>query len=152
MKSLVLAAALVLSVQARANIECAGRAEDKTFVRVEVTTVGANAKASEGRVTFERGGNTYGYKIAAADMSQFFEYDDAAKNTSVVGLTAFVGNESPVSIKYVGSNFIDMELKAVVEQGLADKIEDNFMRVWKGPGRASTDQYQLTKVACSVWY
>ena len=151
MKYLILAGIFSFSAQALAIAECAGRASDGSFVLVQINTTGAVGLADEGMVTIERDGNRFGYKIAREDIAQFFEYDDFSDSSAMVGLAAYVAKESPISIKYVGTNFVDMDLKAVVDGNEGSGSRGNFVRVWKGPGYASTDQFQLTKPVCSVW-
>jgi hypothetical protein len=152
MKQLILAAVLFLVAQAHANTECAGSATDGTFVDIQVNTTGAKGVPSGGTVRFEKGGNTYGYDFAAGDMVQYFEYDDQANPNSIVGMNAYVASESPIVVKYVGPNYVDMDLKAVLADGKVKGLVGNVIRVWQGPGRASTEQLQVNQLACSVWY
>ena len=150
--SLMLASSLTLvSSHAFAMAECAGVADDGSFVTLQMTTVGATAKPDEGAVVIERGENKFGYHFKPNEISQYFEFDDQANNSAVVGIAAYVDNNDPVSVKYVGPNFVDMELKVVIASGKTNAVKGNFLRVWKGPGHAATDQYQLTNIACSVW-
>lgn len=151
MKRLMLVAVLMFSARAMAVSECAGRAADGTFVLVQVQTTGAMGVAGEGQVSFEAGGNKFGYKFAAAEVAQFFEYDDAAAKSAMVGLSAYVKKDFPLFMKYDGPNFVDMDLKAVVDSGQGNTLNAGVMRVWKGPGHAATDQIQISKPVCSVW-
>lgn len=149
MKRLMLILTLVLAQRAMANIECAGRAADGTFVHIEVQTLGATQAAGPSSVTFEAGGNKFGYRMQANEVVQFFQYDDMAAKTAMVGLSAYAQKNFPVSIKYDGPNFVDMDLKAEVDAGKVGDV-NGVMRVWKGPGHG-TDQYQVSKPICSVW-
>jgi len=150
-KRLMLVAVLIFSARAMAVSECAGRASDGTFVLVQVDTTGPTGLAGQGQVSFEAGGNKFGYKFQPADVAQFFEYDDAATKTAMVGLSAYVKKDFPLFVKYDGPNFVDMDLKAVVDSGKAEGLTGGILRVWKGPGHAATDQFQISKPACSVW-
>jgi hypothetical protein len=150
-KILILLAALIYSGAAMAISECAGKAADGSWVSVVVNTTGPTGIPDEGSVMIEKDGNKFGYKFARQDITQFFENDDISNNTAMVGLAAYVEQNNPVSIKYVGVNFVDMDLKAVVEQGQGIPTNGNFMRVWRGPGYDANSQYQLTSVVCSVW-
>lgn len=151
MKYLICALALCFTNQVFAVVECGGRTKDGNFVTIQITTTGVVGVPEQGSVTIESGENKYGYRFGISEISQFFEYDEASDSSAVVGLTAFVQQESPRSVKYVGHNFVDMELKAVIDEGKVELPKGNFLRVWKGPDRAATDQYQLTKFVCSVW-
>lgn len=151
MKHLILIAGLAFSAQAMAISECAGRGSDGSFVMVHVETVGANGMPSEGEVSIEHEGNKFGYRFGKAEISQYFENDDVANASAIVGVVAFAEQDSPISIKYVGPNFADMDLKAVIDEGKAQGLQGNFVRVWKGPGHTATDQFEMPKVACSVW-
>lgn len=151
MRKMILMAMLIFSARAMAISECAGTANDGSFVTVHVETVSAMGLPGEGSVTFDDGGNKFGYHFAGSEVAQFFEYDDIAKKEAVVGVSAFVKKDFPIFVKYVGPNFIDMDLKAVVDQGQADKVTGGIMRVWKGPGHSATDQVQVSHPVCQVW-
>ncbi len=150
MKLFTIFSILIVSIHAWANSECTGRASDGSYVTVHIETSGAVGAPDTGEVTIESGGNKYGYRFTKAEMPQYFEFDDVSDGSAIVGIAAYVENEYPVSVKYVGTNFVDMELKVVADDP-AVKGEGNFLRVWKGPRHAATDQYQITKIACSVW-
>jgi len=150
-KYFILLASLICSAKALAVSECTGLSKENTWVTVYINTVGATGIPDRGEVTFEREDNKYGYRFTREDIAQFFEYDEIANSTATVGLAAYVEKEFPVSIKYSGPNYVDMDLKSVVSDGKSGTIKNNFMRVWKGPGHAATDQFQLTNVACAVW-
>jgi len=133
--------------------ECAGRLADGGFVTVRLHTKGAAKSPDHGEVSIERGGNTFGYRFKAEEVAQFFEFDDMAANTATVGLNAYVKREFPVLVKYVGTNYADMDLKAVImargQDPQAAKA-GNFMHIWKGPGYQVSDQYHIDTPACSV--
>jgi hypothetical protein len=151
MKKMFLLAVLVFSARAMANVECAGTATDGSFVTVHLETVTAMGLAGEGVITFDDGSNKFGYHMVPAEVAQFFEYDDIAKKEAIVGISAFVKKDFPIFVKYVGPNFVDMDLKAAVDQGQADQLTGGIMRVWKGPGHSSTDQVQISHPVCQVW-
>jgi hypothetical protein len=150
-KKLVLIFALILSNRAMAVGECAGRTSDGSFVVVDVTTSGATGIPAQGSVTIQNGGNKFGYRFQHDEIAQYFEYDDVAAKSAVVGLSTYVTKEYPLFVKYVGPNFVDMDLQAVVDGGKTADLVGNVLRVWKGPGHAATDQYQISRPACSVW-
>ena len=132
--------------------ECAGKAADGSWVSVVINTTGPTGIPDEGTVMIEKEGNKFGYKFGRSEITQFFENDDPSAQTAMVGLAAYVEQNNPVAIKYVGENFVDMDLKAVVEQGRnANQPKGNFMRVWRGPGYDANTQYQVTNLVCSVW-
>lgn len=133
-----------------ATIECAGILRDGSFVTVRVATKGATKTPDSGSVEFEKEENRYGYRFGAAEIAQFFEFDNSADNTAMVGLSAFVSGESPVSVKYSGKNFVDMDLRAVLLSGEQRKMTGNKMRIWRGPGHASSDVIEFQRPVCSV--
>ncbi len=151
MKYLMLIGFFSFSVPALAMTECAARTSDQSLVTIKIETVGPQGKPANGEVIYEKDGNRYGYRFKGQFISQFFEYDDLERRSAVVGINAYVYDEMPIQVKYVGPNFVDLDLKAVIEDGSAPKGTGNFMRVWKGPGHSKTDQYQATHIACSVW-
>lgn len=151
MKYLILFSSLIFSIQVWAVSECAGRTSEGSWVSVYVNTTGATGFPNEGEVVIENQENKFGYHFAHEEITQFFEYDEPANNSAMVGLAAYVNKESPVAIKYIGPNFVDMDLKSVLEADQAKAFKGNFLRVWKGPGHAANDQFQLTNVACSTW-
>jgi hypothetical protein len=133
-----------------AVVECTGQAKDGSFVTVAVQTKGAANSPDRAEVRIEREGNKFGYRFNAQDISQFFESDDEKANTAMVGLGAYVSKEFPVAIKYAGTNYIDMDLKAVIEAGGIESGK-NSMRVWRGPGFGADEVYALNAPVCSVW-
>lgn len=151
MKYLILLASFVVSAHAGAVSECTGLSSDGSWVTVHINTTGATGVPDRGEVIFENAENKFGYRFSREDITQFFEYDEPANNTAIVGLSSYVNKEFPVAIKYNGPNFVDMDLKSVIKEGKARQIKGNFLRVWKGPGHSSDDQFQLTNAACSVW-
>jgi len=150
-KYLILFTVLSFSTHVLAVAECTGRTSEGRWVTVHINTKGATGLPDQGEVFMENEENKFGYHFAHEDISQFFEYDEPSNNTAMVGLTAYVNKESPVAIKYNGPNFIDMDLKTVIEEDKAKEAKGNFLRVWKGPGHAANDQFQLTNIACSTW-
>jgi hypothetical protein len=133
--------------------ECTGRMSEGTFVTVRVSTKGVTKSPNHGEVKIQRGGNVFGYRFGAEEVAQFFEFDDVASNTAMVGISAFVKREYPVLVKYVGVNYADMDLRAVIEARGSkpdNEASGNFLRVWKGPGHDVSDQYQVTDAVCSV--
>jgi hypothetical protein len=151
MKYLMVIGFLSFSNTALAMTECAARTSDDTLVKVKIVTSGPRGVAESGEVIFEKAGNRYGYRFQGDVISQFFEYDDLERNSAVVGLNAYYNLENPIQVKYVGPNFVDLDLKTVIADGSAPKGTGNVLRAWKGPGHSKTDQYQATQVACSVW-
>lgn len=152
MKKLMLATLLILySGHAMAISDCGGRTSDGSFVLIHINTTGARGNANQGEVVIERSGNRFGYRFQQSEIAQYFEFDGGSSADSVVGVTAYIANDNPLSVKYVGPNFVDMDLKSVIDSGGTDTLTGNVLRVWKGPGHNATDQYQITKPACSVW-
>lgn len=135
-----------------AAVECTGKLADGTFVTVLVSTKGATRVADRGEVQIEQRGNRFGYRFAAEEMAQFFENDDAETNLAMVGLGAYVGGEFPVAVKYQGTNFVDMDLRVVIDTGASQGLESarNFLRVWKGPGYSASEQYTVQNPVCSI--
>lgn len=133
-----------------AVVECTGQASDGTFVSVVVQTKGAANSPDRAEVRIERGGNKFGYRFNSQDISQFFESDDEKSNTAMVGLGAYVSKEFPVAVKYAGANYVDMDLKAVIEAG-GIEAGKNSMRIWRGPGFSADEIFQLNAPVCSVW-
>jgi hypothetical protein len=124
---------------------------DGTWVTVHINTTGATGIPDQGEVSFEKEENKFGYRFSHEDIIQFFEYDEPANNTAMIGLAAYVAKESPIAVKYNGPNFVDMDLKTVINESQTKEVQGNFLRVWKGPGHSSDDQEQMTEVACSTW-
>jgi hypothetical protein len=150
-KYLILITAFICAGPALAISEYTGKTPDGIWVTVQVTTTGATGTASEGNVVIEKDENKFGYHFNHDDITQYFENDDSANNLAMVGVAAYVAKESPVSVKYYGPNFVDMDLKTVIQEGKAGEVKNNFMRVWKGPGYDANNQYQLTDIVCSDW-
>ncbi|MBC7370722.1 MAG: hypothetical protein H7326_04100 [Bdellovibrionaceae bacterium] len=151
MKYITLLVAMMFSGAAMAISECGGKSAGGSWVSVVINTTGPTGIPDEGTVTIEREGNKFGYKFVREDITQFFENEDPSTGTAMVGLAAYVEKNNPVSVRYVGENFVDMDLKAVVEQGKGADAKGNFMRIWRGPGYDANSQYQVTNVVCSVW-
>lgn len=151
MKHLILIAAFLVSGPAFAISECTGKTTDGSWITVQINTTGAMGVPEEGTVTIEKDENKFGYRFSHEDIVQYFENDDAANNLAMVGIAAYVKKESPVSVKYYGANFVDMDLKTVIQENKGGGTQGNFMRLWKGPGYDANNQYQLTNIACSVW-
>ncbi len=151
MKFIILIAALIFSGHAFAVTDCGGRASDGAFVTVHIETTGPKGIASSGEVQIQKGGNKYGYRFGQADIAQFFEFDDQTNSSATIGLNAFANGEAPVSMRYVGTNYVDMDLQAVINDHQTRALSGNWFRVWTGPGRSPADQYQLTEIACSVY-
>lgn len=151
MKYLILLATLIISNHVWAVSECTGHTTDGGWITVHINTIGATGFPDQGEVLIEKEENKFGYRFAHEEITQFFEYDEPANNTAMVGLAAYVNKEAPVAIKYNGPNFVDMDLKAVIAEDKAKEVKGNFLRVWKGPGHAANDQFQLTNIACSTW-
>lgn len=144
-------AALSFGQKALAVAECTGYHSQKGFVSIFIDTRGAMGTPESGEVSFEKDGNKFGYRFGKEDISQFFENDDLSTGQAIVGALVYVNRESPVSVRYVGPNFTDMDLKAVLSDKTTLKNPENVMRVWKGPGHISTEQFQITSVVCSVF-
>lgn len=151
MKQMIWIAMMFSSLSAQAMTECAGRAADGTLVTVQVSTTGARGLPERGSVLFERSGNRFGYKFERNEISQFFEYDDTQNQFATVGLNAYVKQDAPLQVRYVDRNYVDLDLKAVVDDANFHSAPGNFLRVWKGSGYAAAEQYQITNFACSVW-
>jgi hypothetical protein len=136
-----------------ATAECTGRMKDGSFVTVTVTTKGVTKAPDHGEVSIEKMGNKFGYRFSAADISQFFEFADEKANTATIGLGAYIGAELPITVKYNGPNYIDMDLTAVLTSGVAaaGTPSGNTMRVWKGPGYLASDSYDVQDQVCSIW-
>lgn len=134
---------------ASANVECTGVTRDRAYVTVRVGTTDATGAPAAGEVIMEKGGNKYGYRFAGAEVAQFFE--DDADNRAIVGVVAYVEKEFPVSVKYVGTNHVDMDLKQILADESVPKSATNLLRIWRGPGYASTEQIVADKIVCSVW-
>jgi len=150
-KYILLFVGLSFSTHAFAVSECTGRTPDGTWVTVHINTTGAMGAPDQGEVSFEKEETKFGYRFSREDITQFFEYDEPSNNTAMIGLAAYVAKESPVAIKYNGPNFVDMDLKTVLDQNQTKDIKGNFLRVWKGPGHSSDDQVQILTIACSTW-
>ena len=151
MKYMILILALIFSNHAFAVSDCGGHASDGAFVTVHIETTGAKGIPSSGEVQIEKSGNKYGYRFGQTDIAQYFEFDDQTNSSTTVGLNAFANGDAPVSMRYVGGNYADMDLKAVIADHQTQDLKGNWLRVWTGPGRSSADQYQLTEIACSVY-
>lgn len=151
MKYLILLSSLLFAGNALAVSECTGRSDDGRWVTVHVNTKGAKGLPDQGEVVVENEENKFGYRFGHEDIVQFFEYDETSNNSAMVGLVAYVNQEYPVAIKYIGPNFVDMDLKSVIEDGKGTESKGNFLRIWKGPGYAATDQFTLINVVCSTW-
>jgi hypothetical protein len=135
-----------------ATAECTGKVNRGTYVTVRVATKGATKTPHQGEVIIEREGNRFGYRFSPEAIAQFFERDEAKKNLAMVGLSAFIGGESPVQINYAGKNYVDQDAKLVLDDLTAmpsDQME-NSMLIWKGPGFSSAEVWKMNQVVCSV--
>lgn len=135
--------------RAFAQVECAGLLKDGSLVRVVVHTKGVTKAPDWAEVQIARQGNVFGYRFQSNEISQFFEFDEEQSNWATVGLNAFIKAEFPVIMKYDGPNFIDQDLRAVLESGIQTDSK-SFMNVWKGPGFQGEDQYKIESPVCSV--
>lgn len=151
MRHLFLAGILASSMQAAAMVECAGFATDGSFVTLLVHTWGPKGVAGAGGVKIKTKDNEFGYRFEGKEISQFFEHDAGETGKSVVGLNAYVHGENPISLRYVGPNFVDFDLQTIVKNPPMELPTDGRMIVWKGPKYAATEQYNVPKFACSVW-
>lgn len=151
MKYLTMITTLLVSMHAWGVSECGGRTSEGLWVTVYIHTTGPTGIPEQGEVKIENEDNKFGYRFSREDISQYFEYDEVSDNTAMIGLAAYVNKESPVSLKYNGPNFVDMDLKTVIQEEKVKGLQGNFLRLWKGPGHAANDQYQLTNLACSTW-
>lgn len=142
---------LIYTSPAQASSDCYGQTTDGKAVTIHIETKGALSIPSRGEILFEDGQNHFGYQMSHEDISQYFEYDETSDGSAVVGLMAFSHGEAPVSIKYQGPNYKDMDLKVILAEGGANNLKSNFIRVWKGPGYDSASQYQITKIVCATW-
>ncbi len=135
-----------------ATAECTGKVNSDLYVTVRVATKGATKTPHQGEVVIERGGNRFGYRFSPESIAQFFERDDAKKNLAMVGLSVFIGGESPVQINYAGKNYVDQDAKLVLDELAAtpDDQMENSMLIWKGPGFAASEVWQMKQVVCSV--
>lgn len=140
--------------KAFAQVECAGSLKGGGLAKLYIHTKGATKSPDWAEVSIEKGGNKFGYRFPAAEISQFFEFDDAASNWATVGLGAYVSAEFPVVLKYDGPNYVDQDLGAVLETGANIPGENfrghNFMNIWKGHGFKAEEQYKLENPVCSV--
>ncbi len=144
-------AQLAISSIGNATSECYGRTTDGKSVLVRVETTGAMGAPNQGEVIIEDEHNHYGYQFTKDDITQYYEYDDSSDGSAVVGLLAYTKSESPVSLKYLGPNFKDSDLKTIVKEGTVATLKGNFLRLWKGPGFESRNQYQISQIACGTW-
>jgi len=150
-KYILLIAPLLTATLSKASSECFGKTSDGKNLKVRIETFGAKGEVKFGEVIFEDGANHYGYQLSKQNITQYFEFDDVNDGSAVIGLVAYSGNSAPVSIKYVGPNFVDLDLKTVFEKSSADLIRGNFIRVWKGPGYEITNQVNLNRLVCATW-
>jgi hypothetical protein len=142
---------LLLHPEVNASSECLGKTSDGKTLSIRLETMGPKGAVTRGEIVFENQGNRYGYQLAKDEITQYFEFDEAGDNSAVVGLVAYAGGEGPVTIKYVGTNFVDMDLKTILESGVANNIRGNSMRVWRGPGYEPTNQVNISRIVCATW-
>lgn len=147
---LKLALALTLLPLPSLASECLGETYGGIVVKVEVNTMGTMGSITGGRVTItEKDGAERSYAIKAEEISQFFEADsDTSGEGAIVGLSAYLDAEYPVSIRYVGKNY-ENPLRSLKDPSRR-KQGGNYMRVWKGPGFAGGDQHSFADVVCSI--
>ncbi len=142
---------LLSSSSAYAVAECSGYTRDKKFVTVHIETTGPTGIPAQGEVIFEKNENKFGYRFGREEITQFFENDEVSSGMAIVGAIIYVNKESPVAVKYVGPNFTDNDLKVILQDTSKPKSQENIIRVWRGPGHASTEQDEIKGVVCSVW-
>lgn len=142
---------LSLPGTAFAVVECMGRTTDGDYITVKVNTKGAANTPHTAEVEIAKNGDrrSFGYRFGAEDISQFYESDNVAENSAMVGLNALYKKEAPVTIKYTGTNFVDQDLRAVIDSG-GPFGRGNEMTVWKGPNYAASQRYVLKQPVCSI--
>ncbi len=152
MNKLILTAALLLGHSGWATSICSGKTSDDVLVTITISTDAKTGQASRGEVEVETDGHQFGYRFEGQDLAQYFASEDAEREQVIVGASGFVLQENPVFLRYAGPNFIDMDLKRIVQSPDFTPIEGAMMHIWKGPNYAATDQYQVVgQIACSVW-
>lgn len=143
-------AAMILSAHAQAHTVCAGETYGGTVVTISVDTAGTLGAVQSGQVSIAPAGEPVRtYELKKEEITQFFESNSDDGQKTLVGLTAYVGSENPVSIRYSGTNFQD-ELLGVLRNTGRVHESGNEMRVWKGPGYTADQQHQFRDVVCSV--
>lgn len=150
MKNLILAALVALPAPAFAYTECAGETYTGTIVTVTVNTVGTMGAVTGASVKVEpKNEPPREYVIEADEIPQFFESVNDDYSRAFVGLSAYVENNYPVQIRYVGVNY-EGSLTKVLRTPGRQKQSGNYLRVWKGPGFADGQQHSFADVVCSV--
>lgn len=153
LKWLVCALALLGFGFAKASVMCAGETYDGDLVSVEVDTIGTMGVVQKGIVTVGLAplpGTMYAYSILPEEIPQFFEDTERA----VVGLSAFVGTQGPVFIRYVGPNYRTEsyeELIQILQDPNRQRVAGNRMIVWKGLDAPYDSVFSFRDVVCSVF-
>lgn len=155
MKTLTLTAILALvftGTAAHATTECAGETYGGLIAHIRIDTMGTMGAIQGAEVTFtpKDGQNVRRYSVKAAEIPQFFEnVDGRDSERAFVGLSAYVEYESPISVRYVGTNY-ERDLTEVLRDPSRKKQPGNSFRVWKGPGFSSSEQHSFQDVVCGV--
>jgi hypothetical protein len=140
------------SLCAQAGMECAGITSEQSFVTIEVQTSGAKAEPALGMVSvFDKDGNTYGYRIEAGEIAQYFEQDLIKQAATFVGLKAFVLGDNPVELYYSGDNYADQDLGLILKDPNRKPSTVGLFKVWRGPGYPAATQFDVLDFVCGVW-
>lgn len=147
---IILAILLFLPLSVRAYSICAGETYTGIMVVVSINTVGSMGNPQNGTVSITpRGQATQTYDLTSQEIVQFFESAD--EKTAFIGLAAYQAAENPIWIKYHGKNYEVDPVEELLDPNHI-KQRGNEMRVWKGPGYSSSDQFQFTDVVCTVGF
>jgi hypothetical protein len=151
-KAIVLAALLAAPAPAFAHVQCAGETFSNIVVTVDVKTQGTFGPVQGATVTItpKDGRNVRSYSVDSREIPQFFASTDGDNNErAIVGMSAFVNQDNPVYIRFVGTNRTDDLIDALRDKARAKEAR-NTLRVWKGPGYGSDQQHSFKDVVCSV--
>lgn len=153
--SLTLTTLLALALNgnaAQASTECAGETYGGLIAHIRIDTMGTMGYIQGAEVTFtpKDGQNVRRYSVKSDEIPQFFETVDGAEyERATVGLAAYVQHESPIHIRYVGTNY-ERDLTEVLRDPSRKKQPGNSFRVWKGPGFSGSEQHSFQDVVCAV--
>lgn len=152
MKAIIFALTIwVMGSPSWASMECAGL-DGKYLVKVEITTSSPPSRAVEGKVEVFDGFGTNNYLVDGSEIGQYFERDLFSGGDTFVGVSASVASEAgPIDIFYNGHNYADQDLGEVLKADGYVRPAQGQLVVWKGPGFAPTEQFQITDFVCGVW-
>ncbi|MFN3453846.1 MAG: hypothetical protein ACK41T_02725 [Pseudobdellovibrio sp.] len=142
---------LITVSYAQAYSICAGETYEGTLVEIATNTTSTYGKAQDVIISIaQTDGKSRTYTLKTQEIAQYYEYYGNGDAPSIIGLNGYQNMNNPVYIRYIGTNWQDLNLIGILKNPERKKELNNEMRVWKGPGYKADQQYYFKDVVCSV--